>query len=1077
MAATKQTRWQSALALFLAFVMAVVPLNLDAALAGEASDGAAMASAGDTLDPGTYTITANLSMPGAYNPVLTGVSVYTNNPNNPFSDKEGGRPVLDGNSSEGVTAEVPSKAEEANATLVVATDGTKTLILPIKNPVFTTQSVGTCDSLSRVWVSRTKPADSNLWNYGKYATRINMLGAQLTDTKTSGTVNYYFKGSSLYAVPLSKDIAPDGDIALQLSVNYDEAQWVSDGTEITFEYTGDDGSAIGALADDSTDPDPDPDPTPSPDPDPDPTPDTPADFDWLNAAIKNAQTEAANVSVSTDGTDVAQEAKWVTQATMDNFTAAIASAQAVASNEKATQAQVDEALSVLNTAKEAFTAQVKQGTKANVTKVAKPSAATGLQYNGKAQTGVAAANGYTVTAGSATDAGTYTAVAKLNNGYVWSDGTTDALEVSWIIAKALLTATYTGETVSEDVIPTLGVEVKGFVNGETLLTAKDYVAPTVAAPTTLTAGKTYVLSPAGGKAANYQFTYVAGDLVVTKASTGTLKAGSYTITANLSMPGEYNPVIPGATVYANNPNNPFTDNAGHEPVLDGNSGVGVTSTTPTSPLSKNATLVADEDGTKWLELDILNPVFTTQELGTCSELANVQVTRKAPQDASVWSYGRYSTRISHVKAQLTDEMVSGTKEYTFSGSKLYAVPLDIDIAPTGDVALELSVNYSSLPDSAFEDGKRPTDSKDNETPGTDGGNNGGNNGGTNNNGGQNNNGNNNGSNNNGSNNNGGSNNNNGTNTNNGSSTNTNTNNGSTINTNANGSATHIAAGTYTVSANLWFDKSETGLPLNPHMTNGGFPPSTPVSDNATLTVDANGHATVNAPVLIQDKVMTINNVWGTGITYDGSSVTIDLGYPSSTDKTFTGTCSTSVTIGWLARTIAAGIFNGVWDHTWNTNWQVNLGDGLPSSGGGELPEAAKAILYGENGVSDEETATNAALAALDSMSGSDGGSASGSSSKSASGSSSSSKKGSSAGLAGSVEDLTEEMAHNPWLGYGLGALTTLVVAGAAAGGVYAYRKRKKPAADGEAESGAPEPPLASAIDPNATSQLSAVKNG
>ena len=30
------------------------------------------------------------------------------------------------------------------------------------------------------------------------------------------------------------------------------------------------------------------------------------------------------------------------------------------------------------------------------------------------------------------------------------------------------------------------------------------------------------------------------------------------------MPGEYNPVIPGATVYANNPNNPFADKAGNE---------------------------------------------------------------------------------------------------------------------------------------------------------------------------------------------------------------------------------------------------------------------------------------------------------------------------------------------------------------------------------------------------------------------------------------------------------------------------------------------------------------------------------
>ncbi|MFR7797724.1 MAG: hypothetical protein ACLU37_06100 [Collinsella sp.] len=40
-------------------------------------------------------------------------------------------------------------------------------------------------------------------------------------------------------------------------------------------------------------------------------------------------------------------------------------------------------------------------------------------------------------------------------------------------------------------------------------------------------------------------------------------------------------------------------------------------------------------------------------------------------------------------------MTSGTKAYFFKGSKMYAVPLDQDIQPAGDVALQLDVAYSS----------------------------------------------------------------------------------------------------------------------------------------------------------------------------------------------------------------------------------------------------------------------------------------------------------------------------------------------------------------------------------------------
>ncbi len=164
--------------------------------------------------------------------------------------------------------------------------------------------------------------------------------------------------------------------------------------------------------------------------------------------------------------------------------------------------------------------------------------------------------------------------------------------------------------------------------------------------------------------------------------------------------------------------------------------------------------------------------------------------------------------------KLTDDMVTGAKSYYFSGSKLYAVPLNMDIAPSGSIALELSVNYSSLPASALPDGVDPVPNPDPEptpdpTP-------------------------------------------------------------TPIRPRRRRlrlrrlsrtgrprwapPPTGISPRARTrFSANLWFDKATTGLPLNPHLTNGGFPPSTPVSNNATMTVDASGHAWVSAPVVIRTR--------------------------------------------------------------------------------------------------------------------------------------------------------------------------------------------------------------------------------
>ena len=76
-----------------------------------------------------------------------------------------------------------------------------------------------------------------------------------------------------------------------------------------------------------------------------------------------------------------------------------------------------------------------------------PKAVTGLTYTGAARTGVPAGTGYKLTGNVATDAGDYTATATLEEGYIWSDGSTDPADIAWSIgyAKATVAAVDTNK--------------------------------------------------------------------------------------------------------------------------------------------------------------------------------------------------------------------------------------------------------------------------------------------------------------------------------------------------------------------------------------------------------------------------------------------------------------------------------------------------------------------------------------------------------------------------------------------------------------------------------------------------------
>ena len=95
-----------------------------------------------------------------------------------------------------------------------------------------------------------------------------------------------------------------------------------------------------------------------------------------------------------------------------------------------------------------------------------PTAASGLVYDGKTQTGVAAASAYTVDGGTETNAGHYTATATLKDTerYQWPDYTTDPKSVDWEIACR-----------SMAVVPVDTVKVQGYYDPELTATTEGLV--------------------------------------------------------------------------------------------------------------------------------------------------------------------------------------------------------------------------------------------------------------------------------------------------------------------------------------------------------------------------------------------------------------------------------------------------------------------------------------------------------------------------------------------------------------------------------------------------------------------------
>lgn len=175
------------------------------------------------------------------------------------------------------------------------------------------------------------------------------------------------------------------------------------------------------------------------------------------------------------------------------------------------------------------------------------------------------------------------------------------------------------------------------------------------------------------------------------------------------------------------------------------------------------------------------------------------------------------------------------------------------------------------------------------------------------------------------------------------------------------------AGTYTVSANIWFKKEDSGLPMNPHITSDIFPPKDPVVDNAEMTVDEDGNATVKVPILIQDKIMSIQKIEGLDIVDSETdengnlkSITVNVGKIKYLEDVVTETCDITLQMGDLAMTISGFDKDQQWPATFQLNGfeetgvQTAAARGESSEINDTAVDAAKAMAFGTDDSSEAE---------------------------------------------------------------------------------------------------------------------------
>lgn len=465
-----------------------------------------------------------------------------------------------------------------------------------------------------------------------------------------------------------------------------------------------------------------------------------------------------------------------------------------------------------------------------------------------------------------------------NLGGTWPNGGTEPIEVTWKIKPAVLTASYISETIDAGGTPALETLVTGFVNNESAETIEGYEAPSVEAPESLEGGKSYELTPSGGTASNYTFDYVAGTL--------TVNAGEEPIPEPTPTPDDKDELAPGTYQITANVYLPGELNTQLQGVTaymtnpDNPVGIGGHTGIPNTPVSDNARLIVGNDGSRTIVVDLVNPVFTLQKISSGNNIDVLAAQRDNETYSGNTGVSR-NGRITTLYLKLKDN--SGT--YQFGDCTEFPTLLEAD----WNAPLRLGVDFASAKKLSDNSEVTLPDGKDEITP---------------------------------------------------TPTPTPTPAPAPDNKNNTGSqttqtVTKLKPGTYKVTANIWFNKADTGLPMNPHITSSVFPPKDPIVNNATLVVDAGNHAYVTVPIAIQSRVMTVRSINGLNITdiqrnADGAitGITVDLGILENPDAVITKACRADIWMGDLAMSISG--FSK--EHSWPATFQLSLSGVATESG-------------------------------------------------------------------------------------------------------------------------------------------------
>ena len=160
--------------------------------------------------------------------------------------------------------------------------------------------------------------------------------------------------------------------------------------------------------------------------------------------------------------------------------------------------------------------------------------------------------------------------------------------------------------------------------------------------------------------------------------------GTYTVTANLYVPGSENVILTGVTAYLTNTRVP-----------------------PVSPVEKNAKLVVDADGNMTLTIKNLNPVFTLQRI---EDAEGLKISQRFMEEGK---FGSCTSRINGLEFQLLE------KKDVYSFPDCEEMPCLNDHMSMLSMPLELQIDYGSATEGYVEPGAANTKSFHNVYKGYD----------------------------------------------------------------------------------------------------------------------------------------------------------------------------------------------------------------------------------------------------------------------------------------------------------------------------------------------------------------------